>query len=66
MGLTGRGSGAVRRHVVVPRVSVLQIRRMAGAGCMAGPALALRPKRVERDQPAWLIIQIRAFSLNAK
>ena len=48
MGITGQGSDVVRRHVGVPRVSVLPIRRMAGAAFMAGPALVLRPKRVER------------------
>ena len=48
MGLIGLGSDAVRRHVGAPRVSVLPIRRMAAADYMAGPALARRPKRVER------------------
>ena len=48
MGLIGLGSDVVLRPVAAPRVSVLPIRRMAAAGYMAGPALVLRPKRVER------------------
>ena len=46
--MTGQGSDAVRSHVGAPRVSVLPISRLAAADYMAGPALARRPKRVER------------------
>ena len=46
--MTGRGSDVVRRHVGIPFVSVLPIRRMAAAASIAGPALAQRQKRVKR------------------
>ena len=50
LSLTGRGSGAVRRHGGAPRVSDLPTRRMAAADYMAGPALEQRPKRVEQKR----------------
>ena len=45
MGLTVRGSDVVRRHVGVPFVSVLPIRRMAAADSMAGPGTCAKTEK---------------------